>query len=63
MFHPGKPVIIGDKPRRGGGGPCRLVGVADRPFYLVQRSFSSDLQTAAFGGSPVLFPFMLRVYR
>lgn len=24
LFHPGKPVIIGDKPRRGGGGPCSL---------------------------------------
>ena len=34
LFHPGKPVIIGDKPRRGGGGPCRLVGVADRPFLF-----------------------------
>lgn len=34
LFHPGKPVIIGDKPRRGGGGPCRLVGVADRPFFI-----------------------------
>ena len=63
LFHPGKPVIIGDKPRRGGGGPCRLVGVADRPFYFVSKSFASDLQTAACRGSPVLFPFMLRVYR
>jgi hypothetical protein len=33
--------MIGDKPRRGGGGPCRLVGVADRPFLF---GFNSRLR-------------------
>ena len=64
LFHPGKPVIIGDKPRRGGGGPCSLGRCSGSPFfYFVSKSFTSDLQTAACRGSPVLFPFMLRVYR
>lgn len=58
LFHPGKPVIIGDKPRRGGGGPCRLVGVADRPFlFCFNRSFASDLQTAACRGFARAIPF------
>nr|DAN22021.1 MAG TPA_asm: hypothetical protein [Bacteriophage sp.] len=33
MNPPGKPVIIGDKPRRGGGGPCSLGRCCGSAFF------------------------------
>lgn len=57
LFHPGKPVIIGDKPRRGGGGPCRLVGVADRPFLFCFKVVYVRLADGGLQGFACPIPF------